>query len=428
MERGSGAVEGLAALSPARCRLCGASLTTSLVDLGATPLANCFVTPAQAADGVDRPWPLHARVCDGCLLVQLDTIVPAESIFADYPYLSSCSSGWVEHARRFAVATIPRFELGPGSLVLEVASNDGYLLRHFVAAGIPVLGIDAAANVAAIAQANGVPTRVAFFGADTARALAGQGVRADLTVANNVLAHVPDIVGFVAGFAAVLAPQGVATFEFPHLLHLLAGVQFDTIYHEHYSYLSFLVVERLLAAAGLRAFEVAALPTHGGSLRVYACHAAADHAEQSAVAETRERERTAGLDRPDGYRGFAGRVAAVQRGLRAFLSAERAAGRRVAAYGAAAKGNTLLNTSRVGADDIAYVADRNPAKQGRLLPGSHIPVVAPEMLLADAPDDVVILPWNIAGEVAAELAPLRAAGTRFWVAVPEMATVSPGSG
>lgn len=416
-------MEGLEPLTPARCRLCGAALTSSLVDLGATPLANAFVTPAQAAAHVDRAWPLHVMVCDACLLVQVDTVVPADAIFTDYPYLSSFSSSWVAHAKRFAEAMIPRFGLRPDSLVLEVASNDGYLLRHFVARGIPVLGIEPAANVAAIARVAGVPTRVAFFGAETARALAGQGVRADLTVANNVLAHVPDIAGFVAGFATVLTPQGVATFEFPHLLRLLAEVQFDTIYHEHYSYLSLLVVERLLAAAGLRAFDVATLPTHGGSLRVYACRIDARHAEQPALATVRAKEKAACLDRLEGYRGFAGRVAAVQRAFRAFLASRRAAGRRVAAYGAAAKGNTLLNTCGVGTDDIACVADRNPAKQGRLLPGSHIPVVTPEALLRQAPDDVVILPWNIAEEVAGELAPLRRSGTRFWVAVPELAAV-----
>jgi SAM-dependent methyltransferase len=398
-------------------------LTTTLVDLGATPLANAFVTPEQAAAHLDRAWPLHVRVCDACLLAQVDTVVPADSIFSDYPYLSSFSSGWVAHARRFAEATIPRFGLGAGSLVMEVASNDGYLLRHFVAHGIPVLGIEPAANVAAVARAAGVATRVAFFGAETARILVGEGVCADLIVANNVLAHVPDIAGFMAGLSTVLAPQGVATFEFPHVLRLLEGVQFDTIYHEHYSYLSLLVVERVLAGAGLRAFDVVALPTHGGSLRVYACHAAARHAGQPSVARVRAEERAAHLDRPDGYRGFAVRVAAVQREFRTFLAAGRAAGRRVAAYGAAAKGNTLLNTCGVGVADIACVADRNPAKQGRLLPGSHIPVVAPHALLRAAPDDVVILPWNIAEEIAGELAPLRKSGTRFWVAVPDLAQV-----
>ena len=408
---------------PARCRLCDADLTRSVIDLGVTPLANAFVTPAQAAAGLDRNWPLHVRVCDGCLLVQVDAVVQASAIFSDYPYFSSVSSSWVAHAGRFADAMIPRFGLGAGSLVVEIASNDGYLLRQFAARGIPVLGIEPAANVAAVARAAGVPTEVAFFGTDTARALAARGVRADLTVANNVLAHVPDIAGFVAGFAAVLAPRGVASFEFPHLLRLLEDAQFDTIYHEHYSYLSLLVVERLLAAAGLRAFDVATLPTHGGSLRVHACHADAPHAEQPDLALVRARERAAGLDGPDAYRGFAARVAEMQHGFRAFLARLRVEGHRIAAYGAAAKGNTLLNTCGVGPADIAYVADRSPAKQGLLLPGSHIPVVSPEFLMRDRPDDVVILPWNLAGEIVGELATLRASGTRFWVAVPDLREV-----
>ena len=229
----------------AHCRLCGAALTTSLVDLGTTPLANAFVTPRQVADGLDRFWPLHAFVCDECLLVQLDTVVPPESIFRDYVYFSSVSADWVAHARRYAEAMIPRFGLGRDSLVLELASNDGYLLRHFMARGVPVLGVEPSANVAAAARAEGVPTEVAFFSRDTARVLAARGIRADLLAANNVLAHVPDIAGFIAGVAEVLAPQGVATFEFPHLLRLLEDVQFDTIYHEHYSYLSLLVVERV---------------------------------------------------------------------------------------------------------------------------------------------------------------------------------------
>ena len=405
---------------PRRCRLCAAALTRTLVDLGATPLANAFVTPAQAAAGLDRPWPLHVRVCDACLLVQADAAVPPEAIFADYAYFSSVSSGWVDHARRYARDMIARFALGPESLVLEVASNDGYLLQHFAASGVPVLGIEPAANVASVAQARGIATEVMFFGRQTARALAGRGVRADLIAANNVLAHVPDLAGFAAGIAAVLAPQGVATFEFPHLLRLLDGVQFDTIYHEHFSYLSLLVVERVLGAAGLRAFDVAELPTHGGSLRVFACHADAAHGAQAGLAAARALEQAAGLHRPDCYDAFAPKVAAVRRGFRAFLDRERAAGRRVAAYGAAAKGCTLLNTCGVGPSDILLVADRSGAKQGRLLPGSHIRVVAPDDLMQARPDDVVILPWNLADEIAGELAGLRAAGTRLWVAVPEM--------
>jgi SAM-dependent methyltransferase len=408
----------------APCRLCGATLRHSLVDLGSTPLANTLVTPAEAAEGPDAVWPLHVRVCESCLLVQVDRIVPPETIFRDYPYFSSVSSSWVAHARRCAQAMIARLGLGAQSLVLEVASNDGYLLQHFVARGIPVLGIEPAANVAAAAQGRGVRTEVAFFSLPFARSLAARGIRADLLIANNVLAHVPDITGFVAGIAEVLTPRGVALFEFPHLLRLLEGMQFDTIYHEHYSYLSLLVVEHLLARAGLRAFDAMELPTHGGSLRVLACRTAADFTETAGLDALRAQERAARLDAPAGYEGFADRVAAVQAGLRAFLAARRASGRRVAAYGAAAKGCTLLNTSGVTAADILCVADRSPAKQGRLLPGCRVPIVAPAALRRDPPDDLLILPWNLADEIAAELHDLHAAGTRFWVAVPAMREIS----
>ncbi len=405
------------------CRICGAALQRSFVDLGKTALANSFVTPTQALMGLDRAWPLHVRVCDTCLLVQLDTIVPAGSIFSDYAYLSSYSSSWVAHARRYAEAMIERFALHAESLVIEVASNDGYLLQNFVAAGIPALGIEPAGNVADIARDRGVATEVAFFGTDCARSLADRGLRADLLVANNVLAHVPDIVGFIQGVAIVLEPDGVATFEFPHLLRLIEQVQFDTIYHEHYSYLSLLVVERLLQAVGLRAFDVEQLPTHGGSLRVYACHEDAGHAARPSVAVVREAERTARLDRPEGYAGFAPRVAQVQRDLRTFLAGERRARRRVAGYGAAAKGSTLLNTCGVTEAEMPFVVDRSPAKQFKLMPGCHIPILPPDALFRERPDNIVILPWNLAGEIADELAPLRQSGSRFWVAIPELRQV-----
>jgi SAM-dependent methyltransferase len=405
------------------CRVCGAPLTHSFVDLGATPLANRFLTQAQALAGPDRTWNLHARVCDVCLLVQLDTIVPADRLFSDYVYLSSVSTTWVEHARRYAASVIRRFGLRADSLVVEVASNDGYLLQHFVGAGIPVLGIEPAANIAAVARARGVPTEVCFFGAATARALAGRGLRADLLAANNVLAHVPDVAGFIAGVARVLAPNGVATFEFPHLLRLIEGVQFDTIYHEHYSYLSLLVVERLLKAAGLRAFDVERLATHGGSLRLFVCHAAAAFAELPTLPDLRAEERAAKLDRVEGHENFAPRVAKVRRAFREFLAAERQAGRRVAGYGAAAKASTFLNTSGVTEAEMNFIADRSPAKQFRLVPGCRIPILPPDALLRERPDNVVILPWNLADEIAAELAPLRRQGTRLWIAIPELRPV-----
>jgi hypothetical protein len=402
------------------CRLCGATVQRTLIDLGATPLANCYVTGEEAASGADRPYPLQVLVCDRCLLVQVGETIPPEAIFAaDYAYFSSFSASWVAHARRYAAAMATRFNLHERSLVAEVASNDGYLLQHFRAMDIPVLGIEPAAGVAAAARRIGVRTEQMFFGADTAAGLASRYGRADLIAANNVLAHVPDLPGFVAGFTAMLRPEGVATFEFPHLLSLLEHVQFDTIYHEHFSYLSLLVVEHVLRDAGLRVFDVACLPTHGGSLRVFACHADASHAPQPGLDAVRAREAAAGLHRPETYDSFAPKVARIQRGFRSFVAEQHARGRRLAAYGAAAKGNTFLNSCGITASDVICVADRNPEKQGKLLPGSHIPVVSPDALAAARPDDVVILPWNLADEVAAELAPLRAAGTRLWVAVPE---------
>ncbi|MCL5777379.1 class I SAM-dependent methyltransferase [Limibaculum sp. FT325] len=308
-----------------------------------------------------------------------------------------------------------RLGLGTQSRVIEVASNDGYLLQHFVKAGVPVLGIEPAGHAAEVARGRGVETRVAFFNATTAAGLVAEGISADLIAANNVLAHVLDIRGFVAGFPLVLAREGVATFEFPHLLNLIERVQFDTIYHEHYSYLSLLAVEAVLASAGLRVFDVEELPTHGGSLRVFACHRAAAHAERPGLAAVRAREAAAGLASPAPYAGFAARAGALRSGFLDFLGRARAAGLTVAAYGAAAKGNTFLNFCGVGRADIMAVADRNPQKQGRLLPGSHIPIVSPEALIAVAPDRVVILPWNLKDEIAAQLAPLAARGTRLAV-------------
>jgi len=405
-------------MKPPSCRLCGAKLNRSLVDLGETPLANAYVTPQQAARGEDRCYPLHARVCDSCLLVQVDEVVAADTIFSRYAYFSSCSSSWVAHARGYANAMIERFRLGPDSLVIEVASNDGYLLQHFQAASIRVLGIEPAANVAEAAIARGIPTEVAFFNAETAMQIAAQHGRADLVAANNVLAHVPDLFGFAAGFAGILRPHGVVTFEFPHLLNLIDQVQFDTIYHEHYSYLSLMVVERVLRSVGLRTFDVERLATHGGSLRVFACHPRAPYPTRTSVKGVRLLETAAGLDCPERYERFAPRVCAAQSGFRDFIAERVQAGRQIAAYGAAAKGNTFLNSCGITVREIACVADRNPEKQGRLLPGSHVPIVAPEVLLAHPPDDLLILPWNLTTEISAELRTLRDAGTSFWAARP----------
>lgn len=401
-----------------RCRFCAAPLGRVLVDLGRTPLANSYVEPGTPAP--DPAYELCARVCDSCFLVQVADAVEAEAIFSDYAYFSSFSSSWLAHCEAYAAAMTARFGLGAGSRVVEIASNDGYLLQYFVQRAIPVLGIEPAANVAEAARARGVTTEVAFFGRGTAERLRAGGIEADLMASNNVLAHVPDINDFVAGIPVLLKPSGVWTIEFPHLLNLIELVQFDTIYHEHYSYLSLLFVERLVAAHGLRVFDVEEHPTHGGSLRVFCCHAGAAHAQTDAVAAIRAKEHAAGMDTGAGYDNFAPRVAQVRTELLDFLRTARAEGRSVAAYGAAAKGNTLLNFCGVTTDDIGYVVDKNPAKQGRLLPGSRLPVHDPAMLYETRPDYIVILPWNIADEVVAQNPAVRDWGARWVTAIPAL--------
>ena len=346
--------------------------------------------------------------------------VPPDAIFSDYAYFSSYSDSWVEHARRYAEAAIARFQLGPNSLVVEVASNDGYLLQHFRERNVPVFGIEPAANVARVAIAKGIATEVAFFGTATARRLAAQGKHADLMVANNVLAHVPDIRDFVAGFALLLKPEGVATFEFPHVLNLIREVQFDTIYHEHFSYLSLLAVEHVLAEAGLKAIDVERIPTHGGSLRLYAARQDSSHEPAPSLDALRATEHAARLDRLEGYEGFSERVEAVKSGFLSFIADAKAAGRKIAAYGAAAKGNTFLNYCGVTKDDIFCVFDRSAAKQGKLLPGSHIPILAPARLAAMQPDYLVILPWNLATEITAMNTVLTSWGGRYVVAIPQL--------
>ncbi|MFC3068733.1 class I SAM-dependent methyltransferase [Phenylobacterium soli] len=402
------------------CRFCKTPLSHTLVDLGDQPLANSYLTADQLAAGTEAAYPLHARVCHACFLVQVEDVVPADAIFdAEYAYFSSYSASWVEHARRYAVAMIDRFQLGPDSLVVEVASNDGYLLQHFLARDVPVLGVEPTANTAEAARAKGIPTEVLFFGAETGRVLAARGVRADLMAANNVLAHVPDIGDFVAGFGEVLKAEGVLTFEFPHLLNLIEKVQFDTIYHEHFSYLSLLAVEQVLRANGLRPFDVELLPTHGGSLRLFVCHAGSGRAETEALKALREAEHAAGLDRIETYDGFTPRVQAVRASFRAFIERARAEGKLIAAYGAAAKGNTFLNYCGATAADIACAFDANPAKQGRFLPGSHIPIASPAKVAEVKPDYVLILPWNLKDEIIGQLAFIRDWGGRFVIASPE---------
>jgi len=408
-----------------RCRFCRTPLVHTFLDLGRQPLANSYLTAEQLAAGAEAAYPLHVRVCRNCFLVQADDVVPPDAIFdAEYAYFSSYSTTWVEHARRYAVAMAERFELGPESLVVEVASNDGYLLQHFVEMDVPVLGIEPTANTARAAIARGVPTEVMFFDERAGQALAARGYEADLMVANNVLAHVPDIGGFVAGFRELLKDEGAVTFEFPHLLNLIEKVQFDTIYHEHFSYLSLLAVEQVLRINGLRPFDTERLLTHGGSLRLFCCHMGSGHEETDALVALREAEQAAGLDRIETYAGFAPRVEAVRDSFRAFLAEEKAAGRRLAAYGAAAKGNTFLNYCAATPADIVAVFDASPAKQGRFLPGSHLPVLAPEAAREVRPDDLLILPWNLKAEIMGQMGFIRDWGGRFVTASPQTKVVS----
>jgi SAM-dependent methyltransferase len=405
------------------CRSCGAPLRHTFVDLGEQPLSNGFLTREQLEAGEDPRYPLHARVCDQCLLVQVDEVVPADVIFSDtYAYFSSFSTSWLEHAARYAESATERVGLDPSSQVIEVASNDGYLLRNFVAAGIPVLGVEPSANVAEVAIAAGIPTDVEFFGTEHARAIRARGLAADLVVANNVFAHIPGLNDFTAGLAAVLKPEGVLTIEVQHLLRLIEHVEFDTIYHEHYYYYSLLAARTVLARAGLRVFDVEELPTHGGSLRMWVSleDAAETWPQAESVARVLDSERAAGLDSLETYDAFAPRVEQVLDGLRAFLYDAREEGARVAAYGAAAKGNTLLNSARVGTDEIAYVLDRSPHKQGLFTPGSHVPVFDPEHVLEDRPDYLLLLAWNLRHEITRQMAHVRDWGCRFVVPVPEL--------
>ncbi|MCR4376673.1 MAG: class I SAM-dependent methyltransferase [Rhodospirillales bacterium] len=401
------------------CRFCGSEITLSLVDLGEQPPSNSYLTSADAAE---KTFPLHAVVCEDCHLVQLADEVPPDEIFtADYAYFSSYSSSWVAHAKIYAEAMIERFNLGSTSKVVEIASNDGYLLQHFVKAGVPVLGVDPAAGCAEAARAKGIETEVAFFNADTARRLRALGHGADLMAANNVLAHVPDIRSFVEGFTILLKDDGVMTVEFPHLLNLLKLVQFDTIYHEHYSYLSLLAVEHIFNECGLRVFDVEELSTHGGSLRVFACKSnSVRHEDKLGLAAMRDKERSAGLGERAAYEGFDAKCQAVRKGLLSFLDQANRDGKTVVAYGAAAKGNTLLNYAEVGTDRIDFVCDGNPAKQGKFLPGSRIPILSPDHINSAKPDYVLILPWNLRAEISQQLGFVRDWGGMFVVAVPRI--------
>jgi SAM-dependent methyltransferase len=382
------------------------------------PLSNAFLQPEQL-DAMEPYYPLHARVCERCFLVQLGEFERPEKIFGDYPYFSSFSETWLRHAREYAEQALGRFPLTAESLVVEVASNDGYLLQYFRERGIPVLGVEPAQNVAKAAIEKGIPTLTQFFGKATAAAMQSAGQQADLLVANNVLAHVPELHDFVEGLRLALKQNGTIVLEFPHLLRLIQGSQFDTIYHEHFSYFSFLTAEDVLMRHGLAVFDVEEIPTHGGSLRVYACHAGGDfRAPQARVSKLRSLEMAAGIRELGTYEAFGQKVREAKRALLRFLIEAKDAAKSIVGYGAPAKGNTLLNYCGVGTDFLDYTADISPHKQGRYLPGSHIPIHHPDRIRQTRPDYVLILPWNLRDEIVKQLAFIRQWGGRFVVPIP----------
>ena len=402
------------------CRFCNHALTHVFADLGNAPPSNSYLSVSALQDA-ETYYPLKIWTCDHCFLTQIDEFKSHADIFsADYAYFSSFSSSWLAHAKAYVEKMASRFNLGSQSMVVEVASNDGYLLQYVKERGIPCLGVEPTASTAAAARAKGIDSREVFFGKASASALKVEGFAADQMAANNVLAHVPDIRDFVAGFKELLKPQGVATFEFPHLLQLVQHNQFDTIYHEHFSYLSLLTVEKIFAAEGLRVFDVEELPTHGGSLRVYACHTDAGHETLPTVGTLLNKEKQHGMDGMAFYQGFQHKIDDVRLQFLSFLINARKEGKSVAAYGAAAKGNTLLNYCGVKQGLIDFVCDLSPHKQGKLLPGSHIVIAAPERLTSDKPDYIIILPWNIRDEVTKQLAHCRTWGAQFVVAVPKL--------
>lgn len=402
------------------CRSCGAALEHSFCDLGMSPPSNAYVRP-ENANRMEAFYPLHAYVCSECFLVQLEQFQTPDEIFSDYAYFSSYSESWLAHCNAYTEMMIDRFSFDARSQVIEIASNDGYLLQYFKARGIPVLGIEPAANVAKVAEEKGIPSIVKFFGTQTAREIADKSKRADLLLGNNVLAHVPMLNDFVAGMKILLKPTGVITMEFPHLLRLMAENQFDTIYHEHFSYLSYLSIRRVFERHGLAVFDVDEIQTHGGSLRIYARHAEdASKPISAKVTALAATERKAGLDSLPAYSAFAEQVRETKRSLLEFLIDQKRRGKSIVGYGAAAKGNTLLNYCGVRGDFLDYVVDRNPHKQGKLLPGTRIPIMAPEQIAETKPDFVLILPWNIKEEVVRQMSQVRSWGGRFVVPIPKV--------
>jgi 2-polyprenyl-3-methyl-5-hydroxy-6-metoxy-1,4-benzoquinol methylase len=404
---------------PGPCRFCGLPLQHVFVDLGQSPLANSYLRPEDIGCA-EASYPLRAFVCDDCFLVQLEEWQTPENIFSDYAYFSSYSDSWLDHASLYVEEIIARFGFGPQNKVVEIASNDGYLLQNFVQRNIPVLGIEPARNVAEVARAKGIPTLIDFFGEATARKLRLEGHHADLMIANNVFAHVPDLNDFTEGMRILLSDSGVLTVEFPHLARLIRECQLDTIYHEHFSYFSFVTAERIFAAHGLTVFDVEELSTHGGSLRLYVQHSVRGSRDISwRVEQLRQREIKAGLTEIATYTSFGKAAAESKRRLLEFLTDAKRAGKQVAGYGAPAKGNTLLNYCGISTDLVAYTVDRNPHKQGHLLPGTHIPIYDPERIRATKPDYILILPWNLQSEIIEQLAYAKTWGARFIVPIPE---------
>jgi SAM-dependent methyltransferase len=406
------------------CRFCGHPLRHSFVDLGMSPLANSYVEP-DALQRMEPFFPLHVWVCERCLLVQLPETESPEAIFSDYAYFSSYSTSWLRHAESYVAAMVERFGFDRESQIVEIASNDGYLLQYFQRRGIPVLGVEPAGNVAQAAQERGIRTLVKFFNTKTATELVDEGLAADLLLGNNVLAHVPGLNDFVEGLKIALKPGGVVTMEFPHLMRLMAENQFDTIYHEHFSYFSFRTVLDVFRVRGLTLFDVEELPTHGGSIRIYARHTEDESKPvEPRVTELLDRERAAGFDDLDHYLIFGEQVKETKRKLLSFLVRLKNEGKSIAGYGAPAKGNTLLNYCGVGTDFIDYTVDRSPHKQGRYLPGTRIPIYAPEHISKTRPDYVLILPWNLKEEIMEQMTDLKSWGGQFLVAIPEVSTLS----
>ena len=411
-------------MTASSCRSCSAPLEYTFCDLGMSPLSNSYLTADQLQQK-EPFYPLHAYVCGNCYLVQLDEFESPQQLFSEYAYFSSYSDSWLQHSRDYAQMISERLGLDETSQIVEIASNDGYLLQYFVEQKIPVVGIEPAANVAAVAEEKGIPTLVKFFGTQTANEMLDENLQADLVLGNNVLAHVPDLNDFVAGMKVILKPSGTITLEFPHLLKLIHGNQFDTIYHEHFSYFSLLAVERVFANHGMQIFDVDQLPTHGGSLRIYVQHA--DHQDApvtDAVQSLRDLESESGLADLATYAAFADQVESTKRSLLKFLTDAKQDGLSVAAYGAPAKGNTLLNYCGIRRDFIGFTVDRSPAKQGHYLPGTHIPVFAPEKIRESKPDFLVILPWNIKDEIIGKMSHIREWGGKFVIPIPSVEILS----